>query len=66
MVNDVIWCKYDEKLLEGVDTSIRGGLRLNELVSKVLEESCSTVYFLVPSLDVVKTAPWLMNSTPDG
>ena len=44
------------KWLEGVDTSARGGLKLNELISIILEASCSTAYFLIPSLDVVEIA----------
>ena len=43
--------------LRGVDTSVRGGLRLNESVSIILEASYYTAYFLVPSLDVVQTSP---------
>ena len=58
--------KYDEKWLEEVDTSVRVGLSMNESVSIVLKASCSTAYFLVPSLDIVEIAPWLMDSTLDG
>ena len=58
--------KYDEKLLEEVNTSVRVGLRMNESVSIVLEASYSIAYFSVPRLDLVETSPWLMDSTPDG
>lgn len=48
---------YDEKLLDEVDTSVRVGLKMNELVSIVLAASCSTAYFSVPSLDPVEITP---------
>ena len=56
----------DEKWLKEVDTSVLGGSELNESVSIVLEASCSTAYFSVPSLDLVEKALWLMDSTLDG
>ena len=49
-----------------VDTSVIGGFELNESVSIVLEASCSTAYFSVPTLDLVETTPRLMDSTPKG
>ncbi len=49
-----------------VYTSVIGGFELNESVSIVLEASCSTTYFSVPSLDLVETAPRLMDSTTKG
>jgi len=39
---------------------------VNESVSMVLEASCSTAYIPIPSLDMVKTIPYLLDSTPDG
>ena len=32
----------------------------------VLEASYSIAYILVPSLDIVETIPYLLDSTPDG
>ena len=54
----------DVKHLIGYIHQVKGGFELNELVSLVLEASCSTAYIIVVSLDMVETTPLLMDLTP--
>ena len=63
MVNDeldVIWLKITS---QGRYIKFQVVLRCNELVSLVLEASCSTAYIPILSLDMVETTPLLMDST---
>ena len=49
-----------------VDSLVRGGFEVNELVSPFLDASCLTAYIPVLYLEMVETTPLLMVSTLDG